>query len=87
MIKVQIIGYSPCSSYYVGNDQEGYLVDCPVIGDLDSFFRFTDIHLLGVILTHCHADHLTNIHESKQTRKMSGLFNFNLGTGWDHNRN
>lgn len=66
MIKVQIIGYSPCSSYYVGNDQEGYLVDCPVIGDLDSFLRFTDIHLLGVILTHAHADHLTNIHEIKK---------------------
>ena len=35
MIKVQIIGYSPCSSYYVGNDREGYLVDCPTIGDLE----------------------------------------------------
>lgn len=66
MIKVQIIGYSPCSSYYVGNEQEGYLVDCPIIGDLDSFLRFTDIKLLGVILTHCHADHLTNIHEIKK---------------------
>ena len=66
MIKVQIIGYSPCSSYYVGNDREGYLVDCPVIGDLDSFLRFADIKLLGVILTHCHADHLTNIHEIKK---------------------
>ena len=66
MIKVQIIGYSPCSSYYVGNEQEGYLVDCPIISDFDSFFRFTDIHLLGVILTHCHADHLTNIHEIKK---------------------
>ena len=66
MIKVQIIGYSPCSSYYVGNDREGYLVDCPAIGDLDSFLTFTDIKLLGVILTHCHADHLTNIHEIKK---------------------
>lgn len=66
MIKVQIISYSPCSSYYVGNDQEGYLVDCPVIGDLDSFLRFTDIKLLGVILTHAHADHLTNVHEIKE---------------------
>jgi glyoxylase-like metal-dependent hydrolase (beta-lactamase superfamily II) len=66
MIKVQIIGYSPCSSYYVGNDREGYLVDCPTIGDLDSFLRFTDIQLRGIILTHCHADHLTNIHEIKE---------------------
>ena len=66
MIKVQIIGYSPCSSYYVGNDREGYMVDCPIIGDLDSFLRFTDIKLLGVILTHCHADHLTNVHEIKK---------------------
>ena len=66
MIKVQIIGYTPCSSYYVGNEWEGYLVDCPVIGDLDSFLRLTDIHLLGIILTHCHADHLTNIHEIKE---------------------
>ena len=66
MIKIQLIGSSPCSSYYVGNDQEGYLVDCPVIGDLDSFLTFNDIKLLGVILTHCHADHLTNIHEIKE---------------------
>jgi glyoxylase-like metal-dependent hydrolase (beta-lactamase superfamily II) len=66
MIKIQIIGYSPCSSYFVGNDDEGYLVDCPVLGDLDSFIRFTDIQLRGIILTHCHADHLTNIHEIKK---------------------
>lgn len=66
MIKVQVIGYSPCSSYYVGNDREGYLVDCPFIGDLDSFLRFTDIQLRGIILTHCHADHLTNVHEIKE---------------------
>ncbi len=66
MIKVQIIGYSPCSSYYVGNDDEGYLVDCPILGDLNSFLRFNDVHLRGIILTHCHADHLTNIHEIKE---------------------
>ena len=66
MIKIQLIGSSPCSSYFVGNDDEGYLVDCPVLGDLDSFLRFTDIQIRGMILTHCHADHLANIHEIKE---------------------
>lgn len=66
MIKIEIIGYSPCSSYLIHNEDKGYLVDCPIKEDLDSFLRFRDIQLQGIILTHCHADHMTNIHEIKQ---------------------
>lgn len=66
MIKIETIGYSPCSSYIIHNEDKGYLVDCPAKADLDSFLRFRDITLVGIILTHCHADHMTNIHEIKQ---------------------
>lgn len=66
MIKIETIGYSPCSSYLIHNEEKGYLVDCPIKGDLDSFLRFRDIELQGIILTHGYADHLANIHEIKK---------------------
>jgi len=65
MIRIELLDSSPCSAYLVHNGSEGYLVDCPRIEKLDGFLESHDIELKGIVLTHCHADHMTNIHEIK----------------------